>query len=66
MGSDDPTCLSLSVGVMVSGNDQVPLGWNSNMLVGPDDPMQFRLKRRSIRLVQRQQFESLTATLVCE
>jgi len=66
VGSDDPTCLSLSVGVMVSGNDQVPLGWNSNMLVGPDDPTQFRLKRRSIRLVQRQQFESLTAILVCE
>ena len=40
MGSDDPTCFSLSVGVMVSENDQVPLGWNSNMLVGPDNPKQ--------------------------
>ena len=40
MGSDDPTCLSLSVGVMVSGNDQVPLGWNLNMLVEPDNPKQ--------------------------
>ena len=66
MGSDDPTCLSLSIGVMVSRNNQVPLGWNSNMLVGPDDPTQFGLKRQSIRLVQRQQFESLTATLVYE
>jgi hypothetical protein len=40
VGLDDPTCLSLSVGVMVIGNDQVPLGRNSNILVGPDNPKQ--------------------------
>ena len=40
VGSDDPTCLSLSIGVMVSRNNQVPLGWNSNMLVGPDNSKQ--------------------------